>query len=219
MFIRETFEKINYLVKLPKDFSPEKKYPAIIFMHGSGTRGTDLRVLEKNSFFQKTAELDNFPFVVFAPQCYEDTWFDILQSVNDFANYISERDYVDSDRVCLMGSSMGGYAVWQMAMSNPWLYAAIVPICGGGMYWNAARISSIPVWAFHGDGDPIVRCEESKKMVESVNLAGGNARLTVYENCQHDAWSMTYSNPDVFKWLLENSKGDSTVKRTEFNDN
>jgi predicted peptidase len=102
-------------------------------------------------------------------------------------------------------------------MSLPQLFAAIVPICGGGMYWNAARLVGVPAWAFHGEKDKTVFLEESRKMVNAVNKAGGNARLTTYPESAHNSWDETYQNRAVFNWLLENEKtcGDN---RTEFND-
>ena len=105
----------------------------------------------------------------------------------------------------MMGASMGGYAVWQLAMSMPEHFAAIVPICGGGMYWNAGRLANLPIWAFHGGKDKYVLPEESQKMVDAVNENGGRAKLTVYPENAHDAWSDTYKNKQVFLWLLENT--------------
>lgn len=86
-----------------------------------------------------------------------------------------EQDYVDKKRVYLIGASMGAYATWQMAMTRPDIFSAIVPICGGGMCWNAARLKEMGVWAFHGVLDNIVLPEESIKMVNAVNKNGGNA--------------------------------------------
>ena len=91
-------------------------------------------------------------------------------------------------------------------MSRPDLFAAIIPICGGGMYWNAARLKNVPVRAFHGKRDSTVCIEESEKMVEAVRRAGGDAQLTVYPENGHDAWTDTYQNPDVFAWLLTKQK-------------
>ncbi len=218
MFKTEKFQQMNYLIKLPNDFSADKIYPVLIFMHGAGTRGNNIEQVRENPFFRITEQYNDFPFIVFAPQCHCDTWFDMMETVNAFAKYIGSLKYVDTDSIYLMGASMGGYAVWQMAMSNPSLYAAIVPICGSGMYWNASRIFSIPVWAFHGDSDTVVKTEESIKMVNEVNNAGGNAKLTIYENCGHDAWSQTYSNEKVFEWLLCNKKKPHNIADTGLND-
>ena len=90
----------------------------------------------------------------------------------------------------------------------PEAFAAIVPVCGGGMYWDARRLKETPVWAFHGAQDKTVLPEESLHMVEKVNAFGGNAKLTLYPNNAHDAWTDTYSNPEVYAWLLEHIKGE-----------
>ena len=218
MFQSESFNQMKYLIKFPEDYSSDKKYPALIFMHGAGTKGNNLDLVKANPFFKITEKHQNFPFIVFAPQCHTDTWFDIMETVNAFVEYVSKKEYVDSQRVCLMGASMGGYAVWQMAMGNPSLFAAIVPICGGGMYWNARRIAKIPIWAFHGDSDSVVKPEESEKMVNTVNKVGGDAKLTLYKDCGHDAWSQTYSNAAVFEWLLSQKNSGNSIEGSEFND-
>ena len=110
-----------------------------------------------------------------------------------------------------MGVSMGGYAAWQVGMSMPELFAAIVPICGGGMYWNASRLKNTPVWAFHGGRDPIVKPEESEKMVNAINSKGGDARLTIYPDHEHNAWSDTFANQEVFDWLLSKTNTNASI--------
>ena len=125
--------------------------------------------------------------------------------------------FVDRDRIYVMGASMGGYATWQLAMSMPECFAAIVPICGGGMYWNASMLVNVPVWAFHGAKDTTVFLEESVKMVEAVKRHGGDAKLTVYPENSHDAWSETYANPDVYSWLLQHSNKNKQKCSDEYN--
>jgi predicted peptidase len=218
MFKQDTFGKMQYVIKFPKGFCETEKYPTLIFMHGAGSRGTDIELLKGNPFFKITENHNDLPFVIFAPQCSGDTWFDSFTTVNDFAKFVGTKEYVDFDKIYLMGASMGGYAVWQMAMSNPSFFAAIVPICGGGMYWNAGRLKGVPIWAFHGDSDTTVYTEESVKMVNAVNENGGNAKLTIYENCGHDAWSDTYGNIEVFKWLLSHKKNNNEAVAAAFND-
>ena len=113
---------------------------------------------------------------------------------------------------------MGGYGTWQLAMSLPELFAAIVPVCGGGMYWNASRLVNIPIWAFHGAKDTTVFKEESIKMVDAVNKCGGKAKLTIYPENGHDAWSDTYKNPEVFDWLLSNTNENSVKLIDKYKD-
>lgn len=211
-----TFQGMQYTVRYPKDFDETKKYPLLLFLHGAGTRGNNLGALKGNAFFKETEKYEDFPFVVAAPLCSENTWFDMMETLKAWIKETAALPYVDASRVYLMGNSMGGYATWQLAMSMPELFAAIVPICGGGMYWNAGRLASVPVWAFHGEKDPVVYVEESKKMTAAVNAQGGSARLTLYPENGHDAWTDTYRNREVFEWLLSHSKRASALGEDGF---
>ena len=98
---------------------------------------------------------------------------------------------------------MGGYGAWQLAMTMPNYFAAIVPICGGGMKWNTGRLKNIPVWAFHGKEDLVVSVEESIRMVDAVNENGGTAKLTLLDNTGHNSWDYAYAQKQLFDWLLQ----------------
>ena len=198
-----SFQNIRCVLRKPIDFNSEKKYPILLFLHGAGTRGNDIDKLCANPFFRLTDRHQNFPFVTIAPLCEENTWFDVWERLKALVNDITNLPFADQERIYVMGASMGGYATWQLAMSMADRFAAIVPICGGGMYWNAGRLVNVPIWAFHGAKDTAVLLEESVKMVEAVKRHGGEAKLTVYPENGHDAWSDTYSNPEVFSWLFQ----------------
>lgn len=203
-----TFDSLHYLIRYPQGYRETDRYPAVLFLHGAGGRGTDLELLKTNPYFQITDKAEDFPFLTFAPQCHTDTWFDCFETLIRFAEAIAARPDVDSTRVYVMGVSMGGFATWQIAMSRPDLFAAIVPICGGGMYWNAGRLKNMPIWAFHGKLDDTVYVEESEKMVAWTRRYGGDPKLTIYPENGHNAWSDTYGNSQVFQWLLSHRKED-----------
>ena len=195
------YKDIEYVLRVPTGFSEDKKYPVVIFLHGAGSRGRDLKIIEEHPFFSETKDFLSSVISV-APQCYENSWFTIFEQLGEFIHHIISANYADSNKIFLVGASMGGYATWQMAMSYPELFKAIIPICGGGMYWNAERFVNMSIWAFHGDSDTVVFTEESEKMVKAINSNGGNARMTIYENCGHDAWTPTFKNADTWVWLL-----------------
>lgn len=212
------FEDMKYVIRYPDGYEKGEKYPVIFFLHGAGTRGEDLENLRNNIFFKCIEKHEEFPFVVVAPLCSEETWFDVFETLKRFVKEVSVSEMCDKNRVYMMGASMGGYGTWQLAMSMPEVFAAIVPICGGGMYWNAGRLKNVPVWAFHGEKDRTVYVEESIKMVDAVNRCGGNAKMTIYPENGHDSWTDTYSNPDVFKWLLSNINANAKELVNEFED-
>lgn len=205
------FGKLQYIVKKPG--KPEEKNPAIIFLHGAGTRGTDIGVLERNSFFNRNSHIsdEDSPFMVFAPLCSRDSWFDVFEQLQDFVKMVADHPAVDGNRLYLVGTSMGGYGSWQLAMTMPEYFAALVPVCGGGMSWNAKRLIHIPVWAFHGKEDKTVPPEQSIFMVDMLNSVGGNARLTLLENTAHNSWEYAYAQQELFDWMLEQRNANTSV--------
>ena len=207
-FEEKSFGSFEYVIRYPHGFDEgsSKKYPVVLFLHGSGTRGHDLSVLKGNAFFKHTLKMD-LPFVTVAPQCNRNSWFDHFETLRDFAVGIQSMNFADPERIYLVGVSMGGYGAWELAMSLPEVFAALIPLCSGGMYWNAGRLGKMPVWAFHGKKDSVVFVTESQKMVEALNKKGNDARLTVYKDNGHNVWDDTFTDPAVFEWMLSQKKG------------
>ncbi len=212
------FENLAYLVKYPRGYESGKRYPVILFLHGAGTRGEDINILKNNMFMGIPEKHEHFPFVIVAPHCKgeHETWFDYFETLKRFTAHILSESYTDATRLYLMGNSMGGYGTWALGMAMPEVFAAAVPICGGGMYWNAAQLKNVPVWAFHGTLDDVVNVDESIKMVNAVNKAGGNAKLTVYTECYHDSWTNAFHDPELFRWLLKNENKNEAALTNEF---
>lgn len=144
--------------------------------------------------------------IIFAPQCYADTWFEIFEQLICFSEYAASLPYVDKNRFYASGISMGGYAIVQLMMSRPELFAAGIVCCGGGMYWNAAMLKKIPIWFFHGARDMVVYPEESLHLCAAICSAGGNARVKIYPNNDHNCWDDTYSDPNVYEWLFSHKR-------------
>lgn len=203
-FVSEkTGKKLKYLAYSPKK---NENVPLILYLHGAGSRGDELSSM---SPVGPVGELENgrrIPAKIVAPQCYGDTWFELFETLIDFAETVSKESGVEKNRIYLMGVSMGAYAAWQLAMTKRELFAALVTVCGGGMYWNAARLKNIPIWAFHGALDEVVLPEESIKMVRAVNKSGGKAQITVFANADHNAWDAAFALDDMWDWMFEQSK-------------
>ncbi len=179
--------------------------PGILFLHGAGSRGS-LERLQANPFFTGASPLLS-QFAVLAPLCEEDTWFDCFERLKALAQHSAGLLQCDPGRLSLVGASMGGYAAWQLAMSLPETFAALAPVCGGGMCWNAARLKNIGIWAFHGAEDTCVPLAESVSMVEAVRNSGGSARLTVYPQVGHACWEKAYREDELFEFLLRQQCG------------
>ena len=92
---RDLFGDLQYIIKEPGQ--PMKKNPAIIFLHGAGTRGTDISVLERNSFLSEKSRISDMdsPFMVFAPLCSRDSWFDLFEQLQEFVKMVAAHPAVD----------------------------------------------------------------------------------------------------------------------------
>lgn len=200
-----TDAKLPYLLALPKDYGkdPGKRWPLMLFLHGAGERGDDLETIKRHGIPKLAEAADDLPYIALSPQCPEGSfWVARLHEVYALLQEIMASYAVDDKRVYLTGISMGGYGSWYLAMAHPETFAALVPICGGGMRWNAAALRDMPIWVFHGEEDPTVPLFESADMVKALRECGSDVRFTVYPGVAHDSWTQTYENPELFDWML-----------------
>jgi predicted peptidase len=109
---------------------------------------------------------------------------------------------VDRNRIYITGLSMGGYGTWDAIARYPGFFAAAAPICGGGDPKTVDKFKSLPIWCFHGAKDPVVKVIRSREMIEALQKVGSNAKYTEYPEAQHDSWTQTYSNPELFDWMF-----------------
>ena len=202
--------RLGYLVHLPTGYGddPEKKWPLIFFLHGRGERGDDLELLKLHGIAKVVEERDDLPFVTVSPQCPETSWWPIeVDALNALLDDVLRKYAVDESRVYLTGLSMGGFGTWQLARDHPERFAAIAPICGGGDPSKVCALENVPTWVFHGALDPTVPVQRSEEMVEALKACGGDVRLTVYPDLEHDSWTRTYDDPALYEWFLQHRLG------------
>ena len=218
----------KYLLAFPTGYDRKstKRWPLVFFLHGSGERGDDVWSVanhgppklvrgEKLSRREReAAKLLTENCIVVSPQCPKHQWWDTA-TLMALLDEIQAQHQVDPRRVYLTGLSMGGYAAWALGMAHPERFAALVPICGGGEFSSAymssihkrADLRRLPVWAFHGAKDPAVPLNESERMISMLkHMEVENPRLTVYPEAQHDSWTETYANPELYVWLLKQQR-------------
>jgi predicted peptidase len=208
MLNKREYNEIRFFEYIP-EVENIKTMPLIVYLHGAGERGTDIEKLNTHGPIKEMlAGKVKSNFIVIAPQCEEiKTWWDYAEILYKWISEYIKQPFVDKKRVYLTGNSMGGYGTWSLAMAHPELFAAIVPICGGGFSWNAAMLKNTPVWAFHCVNDGVVPCWATIDMVEHVKqYAESEVKLTIYPENSHDAWTSTYQNQEVYDWLLKLKK-------------
>lgn len=185
----------------------EEKLPLIIQLHGAGERGNgedDLKLVDVWGFSNILNDV-SVGCRIIMPQCTKDTfWVAKLESLIKFIEQIIKEYNVDETRIYLTGFSMGGYGTWYTAMARPDLFAAIAPVSGGGMAWNA-EVLNMPVWAFHGSDDDVVSVLQSEEMVESMKKSGRNIKFSNLEGRGHNIGKEVF-NEELLNWLLSNTK-------------
>ena len=223
----------RYQVFVPEHWSPKRKWPIILFLHGAGERGSDgLLQTEVGMPSAIRKERSRFPVILVIPQCPISRWWaePALQEVALATLAAASKEFKgDAKKTYLTGLSMGGYGTWALAASHPGIFAALVPVCGGIVapeivlrerpdlakrsypdgpksYRDVAKkLGKTPIWIFHGDADPIVPVEGSRKMDQALRAVGGNVRYTEYPGIDHDSWDKAYAEPELMSWILSKS--------------
>lgn len=181
--------------------STDQRWPLMIFLHGSGERGSDIARVKVHGP-PKVADKDpDFPFILVSPLLPEEQDWDIAR-LGAILDRVMATLPVDPSRVYLTGLSRGGHASWRWAAAEPSRFAAVAPVAGRGDPGVACALKSTPVWAFHGDRDDVVIPEGSFFMVRAIRACGGSARLTIYPDLGHNAWDPAYDDPALYLWLL-----------------
>jgi len=109
------------------------------------------------------------------------------------------------------GLSMGGYGTWHLAAEYPERFAATAPICGGAVHFagfpeKVRALKDVPVWTFHGARDRVVPLAESADPVSTLKACGASCKFTIYPDAEHDSWTETYDNPELYEWFLKHDK-------------
>lgn len=219
-------QKFLYQVYVPRDFTAEKAWPVILFLHGAGESGSDgikQTLIGLPGAIRKNPE--RFPAIVVMPQSApQRRWSDKVEQ--DQALAALEKSIVefrgDRDRIYLTGLSKGGAGTLHLAYRDPKRFAAVAPVCARLIpsasqleaagkkesdyptYEDAARKfgAELPVWFFHGDADPTVPVESSRKLVEALKAIGSGVRYTEYPGVGHNSWDKAYGEADFVSWLF-----------------
>ncbi|MBR3967175.1 MAG: prolyl oligopeptidase family serine peptidase [Clostridia bacterium] len=213
---------IGYYVFLPEDYSPEKKYPMVVFLHGAGERGNgkdELQKIQKHALPKYAAAGKKFPFILLCPQCPgRIVWNNIVFELKALIDKVAQEYNADMSRIAITGISMGGFGTWEMGLTFSNYFCAIAPVCGGGLSWRCSNLKNTPVWALHGDADGTVPPKNSIEMVEAVNKNGGNAKLTLFHDVGHDSWDNAYKETTVLDWLLSHKREDFAKNKEAFDE-
>jgi len=208
-----------YRLFIPPNYDKTMKYPLVLWLHGAGGAGNDnRRQIEQDqvlgTHLWTSAEFQaTHPTFVVVPQT-TGTWTEsgrtILSQemllVLGIVDSIQTEFNIDAGRLYVLGQSDGGFGVWNLIINRPDMFAAAVPLCGGGNPNYASRLTKLPIWAFHGALDISVPVVESRRMIQAIKDAGGNPRYTEYGTVSHDVWRRAFAEPELAEWLFSRHK-------------
>ena len=231
--------KLLYRIHLPENLPKTAKCPLILVLHGAGERGNDNKCHIARNYgpieLMKYSKDNNENAIIIAPQVpKKQQWVDVpwgglkhtmpekpsavMQLTLELLDKVIDEMQVDRNRVYVTGLSMGGYGTWDIIQRRPKLFAAAMPICGGGDTAMADKIKDIPIWAFHGARDRVVKPSRTKDMIEAIRKAGGNPKVSIFPGTKHDSWKQVYRDwkKQYLPWFFaQKKKSDESNKKDE----
>ncbi|GEM_PF-826609 len=194
----------------------QQSMPLVLYLHGTGLRGDDIDKLRIGEFTAILQYEPDLPFLVVAPQLPANDenrlWSmnDIPERLFQLLDEIQKLYSVDSKRIYLTGSSIGGGGTWEIGLRYPNYFAALIPVMGFYGYpfkvpENICDLKDVPIWAFHGEYDLTVPLEAEQALVDALRACGGNVKFTIYPGAGHDVDAQVYKTPELFEWMLAQS--------------
>lgn len=203
-------QSIQYMLIFPAKYTKtENQWPLIFFLHGSSLRGENLNLVKEYGPTWIAEQRPDFPFVVLAPQCPEgDDWVNKSDILIALLDDVLKKYRIDQNRVYLTGVSLGGRGTWSLASHYPEYFAALAPLAAASQNiptnWNK-QLLTIPVWAFHGEKDPIVPLKNDETLINSLRNQGGTPRFTILPGQGHNIAGV-YKNKELYDWFLSNTR-------------
>lgn len=225
-------DTLPYRILLPENFNPKKRYPLVLFLHGSGERGSDneRQLMHGGTLFLEPANRKKFPAIVVFPQCTKDSYWSNVQMVADstgkrdfyfvyggqpstsmrllmqLVNNLEKQFRVSKQQMYVMGLSMGGMGTFEIVHRMPDTFAAAVPICGGANTSTASGMKFTRWWVFHGAKDDVVPPHLSEEMVKALRRSGAQVKYTLYPDANHNSWDSAFAEPDLLKWMFNQKR-------------
>ena len=206
------YQGMRYGLFVPPSYDPARKYPLILYLHGS----TDTTTWDFGWYHDPIQSQD--PVFVVSPKSLQassgwgtnwDTGFSVdLQKAMEVLGDVVYQFSIDTTRLYVTGTSMGGFGTFNVISKRPGVFAAAYAICGGGTPMTAAEMAQTPLWIFHGGADPVVPTQLSRDIYHAIQQAGGTqVRYTEYPGVGHNAWDYTAKEKTLDRWFLAQRKG------------
>ena len=200
-----------YTIKLPVNYNPNKKYPLLVYLHGSGSDEQTQGLLNKARSGGNFIEIAPLGRDIYRAYAEDYSQKDIIEAIEDVSKYFA----VDQNNIVIGGFSMGGYGALRTFYEHPELYKGVVVHAGhpnianewlDGEHPNfldekyVKVFSNIPVFIYHGRKDPALAVELIEEMSEKLTKAGALVTLSIVEENGHE-YPDDKTNKLYFEWL------------------
>lgn len=225
-------DTLPYRLLLPSNYDASKKYPLVFFMHGAGERGNDneKQLVHGAKLFLSDEVRSKYPAIIVFPQCPANSFWSNLdfkttqdgkrvfvfndnkeptiamKLAQELLHQLINTYPVEKKQIYVAGLSMGGMGTFEIARRNPGLFAAAIPICGGGATTTAQDLKTTHWWIFHGAKDEVVPLKYSEEMVKALEEVKAPVKFTVYPEATHNSWDATFAEPQLLSWLFSKHK-------------
>lgn len=186
--------------------------PLLLFLHGIGERGNNIENIKKYAL-PKYAERIDIPYIIIAPQCLKNNFWDYhIRDLEKILKEVFEKYNYDKNRVCILGSSMGDYGAWNFIIQRPALFKGIVSVAGAPMLAlkeNLNILKDKKILMYHGDKDDIIDIRESKQTYDILKEIGAKyIDFKIVKNDNHFLTSHAFKDEYMYNWLDNNIKGE-----------
>ena len=236
-FVKKLFvfkgDTLPVRILYPENFDETKKYPLMIFLHGSGERGKDneKQLIHGSKIFLEPGFRANTQAVIIFPQCSNDSYWSNVKIITEnkgkrnfdfqkggkptiamklllaYLDELEELPYLDKQKFYVGGLSMGGMGTYELLRREPKTFAAAFAICGGDNVANLKKYANkLPLWLFHGLKDDVVLPEYTINIANELKRLGADYKLNLYPNANHNSWYPAFAEPELLPWLFSKVK-------------
>jgi dipeptidyl aminopeptidase/acylaminoacyl peptidase len=206
---------LNYQLYGDPTWDGTKRYPLVIWLHGSGQSGSDntSQMGGATGVFTKPENQQEHACFMLAPQCPDASigWKkEVAQKLMALIADLVEKLPIDQTRLYLTGSSMGGSGTWSTLAKWPDVFACGVVLCGSGDPKTAETIKNVPIWVFHGDKDDMVPVDRARTMFAALQAVKGNIQYSELTGEGHNIAGIVYPKRELREWMFEQRRGEKT---------
>lgn len=192
------------------------RHPLVIFLHGASLCGNNLDKVKTYGTIDAIEKGRKMDAYVVAPQNPGGSWNP--HKVMRVVDWVEEHHQVDSNRIYVIGMSLGGYGTIDLAATYPDRIAAAMALCGGGTVNDLSGLNYVPLWIIHGTADRAVTIRQSDIVVEKMKRSDKDTPRLKYnriEGMNHGQPAKFLYLADSYEWLLSHSLQDKDRKVNE----